>query len=474
MDEILNAPLHTVSQRLAEGEFSARELTAATLARIERLEPYLHSYATVLAQQALEAADLIDRRRMSGQDLGPLHGIPLGLKDIIAAAGAPTHIGSVALRNWSPGADSTVARRLRAAGAILIGKHQTTEGACGDHHPSLPTPVNPWNPHAWTGVSSSGSAVATAAGLSFGSFGSDTGGSIRFPAHCCGLVGLKPTWGRVSRHGVFPLAESLDHVGPIARTVEDVAILYATVAGYDPLDKTTLHAAVPTWSPPRTDKLTLRVGLDEAYCSVDVDTRVTRCLRRAAGILGDAGAEIVTVDVPRLGEMVSDWLVLCAHEAVAAHAATYPAQKAEYGPAIAALLEYGRRLDADAVSKAVQQRRHFVASHNALLDQVDMYLSPTFHHLTPTLSEAKQQMRGAGLRQFVAFTAPANLCGCPTLSLPGGCDSSGTPYGYQLVGRALGETELLLAGLTIERSSSWSGSAVPFETLQVRLASGNP
>lgn len=460
MQEFFTASLREVSQRLACGDLSSRELTTAMLARIETLDPQLHSYATVTPALALEAAARADSDRATGIHRGPLQGIPLGMKDIIAAAGAPTHAGSVALRNWNPGCESTLARRLREGGAVLLGKHQTTEAACGDHHPTIAPPVNPFNPGAWTGVSSSGSAVATAAGLSFGSFGSDTGGSIRFPSHCCGLVGLKPTWGRISRYGVFPLAESFDHVGPLARTVEDVAMLYEGVAGRDELDPTSLDEPVAPWSPQQSGRLALRIGFDEAYCNEGLHEPIARSLVDGCEVLRAAGATIVPVEIPRLGEAVSDWLSLCAAQAVEAHAATYPERAADYGPALTALLEFGRGIEPGVITLATESRQRFAASYAALFEHIDVFLSPTFYGMTPTVEEAARQMRGAGLRRFVAFTAPANLCGCPTLSLPGGLDESGTPFGYQLVGRALGEHALFSAGDAIEQSAQWPKSPV--------------
>ncbi len=455
MDEtVCEATIGQNAARLARGELSAVELAAATCARIERLEPRLaghaaHDAAAVLAQaQAADAA----RARGSG---GALCGIPVGLKDIIAAAGWPTGVGSVVLNGWRAGGDSTLARRLREAGAVITGKHRTTEAACGAHHPALPAPVNPWHAEAWTGVSSSGSGVAVAAGLAGGSFGSDTGGSIRFPAHCCGVVGLKPTRGRISRHGVFPLAGSLDHVGPLARSVADCALLYAAVAGHDADDPTTLTEPVAPWSAAAADPRALRVGIDEALLQDDLAPPVAAMLARAVAILRDAGVRLVAVRVPPLGAVVTDWLKLCAAEAVTAHADTFPAQRDDYGPALRALLDYGHAVDAAELERAVAARSHYQALHELLFETVDLYLSPVFDRPTPTAAEAARLMRGDGLRRFVAYTAPANLCGNPTLSLPAALDADGVPLGFQLVGRQRGEDALFSAGLACERGLDW-------------------
>lgn len=457
MDDLCEWSLTEAATALTRGLCSAVELTSAVLARIERLDTRLQAYACLDVEHAMASAREADRRRAAGETTSPMCGIPLGLKDIIAAAGMPTDVGSVALRNWGNRGDSTVAERLRAAGAVIIGKHRTTEGACGAHHPSLPVPLNPWHADAWTGVSSSGSAVAVAAGLAFGSFGSDTGGSIRFPAHCCGLVGLKPGWGRISVHGVYPLAPSLDHVGPIARRVNDVALLYAAVAGQDRRDSASLQFAVPSWDAERSCVRGLTVGFDEVYASDGVAAPITDALHHAAQALVDAGARLVPVQVPRLGDTVHAWLQLCAAEAATAHAATYPAKRNDYGPALRALLDWGCNLEVSTLASARAARAAFCDRYDALFDAVDLFLSPTFDNFTPSIAEVSTMMRGEGLRRFVAFTAPGNLYGCPTLSLPSALDPRGVPFGIQLVARKGAENALFDAGLACERASAWAG-----------------
>ncbi len=453
MGGIFSASIERTAARIRCGELGARDLTERLLARIARLEPALHAHATITAELALERAAAIDADRARGRPLGPLAGVPLGLKDIISAAGAPTHVGSRALRNWRPGGEATVTRRLREAGAVLIGKHQTTEAACGAHHPSLAAPCNPWHADAWTGVSSSGSGVAVAAALAFGSFGSDTGGSIRFPAHCCGVVGLKPSHGAIPLDGVFPLAPCFDHVGPLARSVGDVALLWHVASA--------AVAEAPAWQPPR-GRLALRVGYDEAWCGEDVAAPVAAALREAVSTLRAAGATIVPLAIPRLGAQADDWLVLTARAASDAHAATYPARASDYGPALSALLDYGATLDAAAMARASERVDDYARRFGGLFAAVDVLLSPVLHGLTPSRAEAARQMRSAGLRRFVAYTAPANLSGCPTLSLPGGCDALGVPWGYQLVGRRGGEALLFDAGHVLQQARPWPAVAPDF------------
>ena len=439
-----------ISNGLARGAFTVTALISRLLEHINATDGRFRAYATVMADEALAAAEAADRARAAGGGLGPLHGVPVGLKDIIATIDAPTHVGSLALRDWSPGIDATLAARLRAAGAIVVGKLQTTEGACGAHHPSIRPPVNPVHGDAWTGVSSSGAGVGVAAGLCVGAFGSDTGGSIRFPSHCCGVVGLKPTYGRISRHGVYPLAESLDHVGPMARNVADVAALYEAVAGLDSADSTTLAGEVTPWVPTPGAVARLRVGYDERYCSEGLEPAVADALAGAVAKLRDAGATIAPVEVPSLGETVSAWLALCATEACAAHRQTYPAQQEAYGPALRALLDFGARVSEVELEAAGRDAAAFRQRYDAVFNDVDLVMSPTMADRTPSIDEAAKQMRGDGLRRFVAYTAPANLCGNPALCLPAGLDARGYPFGFQLVGRRLAESALFDAGHAIE------------------------
>ena len=234
-------PLHyqtiqQVAELIRTKRLSPVELTEVSLQRIEELDGRFKSYATVTADQALATAAAAEREIASGSWRGPLHGVPLAVKDLCFTRGVRTMGGTPVLARHVPGFDATVVARLAAAGAVVLGKLNLSEGAMGGYHSSFDIPLNPWNPGRWTGTSSSGSGVATAAGLCFGSLGSDTGGSIRYPSACCGLVGLKPTWGRVSRHGVLALAESLDHVGPMTRSSADAGLVLQAIAGFDPGD----------------------------------------------------------------------------------------------------------------------------------------------------------------------------------------------------------------------------------------------
>jgi amidase len=347
------------AERIRTGELSALELLETTLSRIARLNPEVRAFATQTPELARREAARVDERIASGERALPLAGVPVAVKDLLATRDAPTHAGTVVRKNWNPGVDATVVTRLREAGAVLVGKLTTTEGASGVHHPSVTPPINPWNADYWTGASSSGSGAATAAGLCFAALGSDTGGSIRFPSACCGLVGLKPTWGRVSRFGVFPLAESLDHVGPMARGVADAAAIFEAISGHDPRDPTTLHGAPARLEADTSGVRGLRVGYDEAYCRDGIAPLVADAISKSVDVLREAGAEICRLRVPERPEMISGWLVLCAMEAVAAHDGFYPERGEDYGPALAALLDYGRRRSHAEIARAMIDRGVF-------------------------------------------------------------------------------------------------------------------
>ncbi len=239
--------LMEVSARLRRGELKPTALTETILARIARHDGVLKSYTTLLADRAMAKAREAEAELNRGLRRGPLHGVPIAVKDLCCTDYAPTAAGMFIHKDFVPPHTSTVVERLERGGAIILGKLSMTEGAFATHHPNMPTPVNPWHAEVWTGASSSGSGAATAAGLCYGSLGSDTGGSIRFPSSACGLTGLKPTWGRVSRYGVFALSESLDHIGPMTRNAADCAAMLAAIAGADRRDPTALLAPVPDY-----------------------------------------------------------------------------------------------------------------------------------------------------------------------------------------------------------------------------------
>ncbi len=456
MTELHDLSLVEVSQRLKRREVSPVELVNAMLERIHALDPQLHSYAIVTPELALRQAKEAEAEIGKGKVRGPLHGVPIALKDLCATPEAPTRVGALALGAWNPNGEATVAARLREAGAVLLGKLQMTEGAYGAHHPEIAVPVNPWRADAWPGVSSSGSGVAPAAGLCFGALGTDTGGSIRFPTYCCSLSGIKPTWGRVSRHGVFPLAESLDHVGPMARTVADAAAMLGVIAGADPDDPTALGAPVPDYlASVETGVRGLRIGYDEDYCSAGVAPEISAALRDAAERLRDRGAEIVAVSVPPRAETVARWTVMCAAEAALAHAETFPSRADQYGPLLRALLEHGRSASALDYAAAHRARLYFAGALARVFEGVDAMLSPTWHRPTPTHQQVEELLASGEVDALISFTAPFDMSGSPALCLPAGFDDHGLPYGFQVIGRHLGEETLCQIGHAYQQDTDW-------------------
>jgi len=443
-----------VSEALRRGELSSVEATQAMLDRIGRLDGSLRSFNTVTADRALAHARQADAEIAAGFSRGPLHGVPLAVKDLCFTRDAPTSAGMTIHKDWVPDFDATVVRRLDAAGAVILGKLHMTEGAALHHHPDMPAPRNPWNPDYWPGVSSSGSGVAVAAGLCYGATGSDTGGSIRFPSSACGLTGIKPTWGRVSRHGIFPLAESLDHIGPMARTAGDAAAMLGAMAGEDPEDPTSLDALVPDYLAALGANIRgVRIGVDPVYAGEGVDSEVTAALADAERALAGLGANIRQVRFPAGGHGRAAAVGL-AIEIAHAHRETFPARAAEYGPELAKTIEAGLKTSPLAAADALRSRRIFAGEVNRLWRDIDLLLIPALPSTTPTV-EAAKAMGGAQIGQLSRFTLPFNLTGLPTITLPCGVSKGGLPIGMQLVGQHLSEPLLCRAGHAFQRATDW-------------------
>jgi amidase len=448
--------LDEVARRLKARTLSSVDATRSTLDRIARIDPVLMSYATVTAERALADAAARDADTAAGRTRGVLHGVPIAVKDLCSTAGVATAAGMAIHRHNLPDKDATVVARLKAAGAVILGKLQMTEGAFGAHHPGIPAPLNPWNKSYWTGASSSGSGAATAAGLCYASLGSDTGGSIRFPSTMNGLSGLKPTWGRVSRAGVFPLAESLDHVGPMARSALDCALVLGVIAGADPADPTAVPLDVPDYAGAIGAGVRgKRIGLPAKLGDLDEDSG--QALAGAVAALQKAGAEIVEVTLPPQFEPAShDWVALCAVETAVAHEATYPARKDEYGPVLAALIEMGHRLSGVELARLQVRRAALTGALNTLLGSVDLLLMPVMGVATWSLDRLAATGRDpVAVAARLRYTAPFDMSGHPTLTLPGGLTADGVPAGFQIVGRAFDEAGILAAGHAYQQTTDW-------------------
>ena len=456
-------PLHfrtitEIAEHIAAKQLSPVDVTTAMLERIEQLDGQLKSYATVMREHAMASAQEAEREINAGMYRGPLHGIPIAVKDLCFTKGVRTMGAAKVMADHVPTFDGTVIAKLEAAGAILLGKLNLTEGAMGGYNSEFDIPKNPWNPDRWTGSSSSGSGVATAAGLCFGSLGSDTGGSIRFPSASCGIVGIKPTWGRVSRYGVLALAESMDHVGPMTRSVVDAGIMLEAIAGFDVNDPTSLPSPVPNMLEGIGQDLRgIRIGFDENYATHDIDVELAEAVRIGVGTLADEGAEIVEVALPDVDEYVSAWPTLCSAEAVLAHAATYPSQRDDYGPWFRGWLDMGAKVTGADYAKANNLRAACTGHLRRVFAEIDVLVCPSMsappHRVSPKMLYGTY---GARDLKFQRFTVPFDYNGAPTLSVPCGVNSEGLPLSIQFVGKHLTEPLLCRVGDAYERATPWS------------------
>jgi amidase len=456
-DDLAYLSLVDLAERIRSRTLSPVEATEAMLARIAALDTSLHAYATVTAERARVRAREAESEIAAGRYRGPLHGVPIAVKDLCFTRGVPSAAGMAIHKDFVPPLDATVVARLELAGAILLGKLQMTEGAFSEHHPSVTPPVNPWHPDYWTGVSSSGSGVATAAGLCYGSLGSDTGGSIRFPSTSNGITGLKPTWGRVSRHGVFPLADSLDHIGPMTRSAADCAAMLAVIAGADPHDPTALIDPVPDYLANLGGGVRgLRIGIDRSLIETAVESEVSAVLLRALDVLAAEGALVLDIRLPDLAPMAGMWTRACAAETAMAHKATYPARADEYGPALKALIDLGRGLSALDYTEMQSERDRFKGRLRQVFAGIDLIALPAMPAAPMTIARRAELRRDpATASSVLLFTAPFDLSGSPTITLPAGFAASGVPIGFQLIGRHLDEAMLLRAGHAFQRSTDW-------------------
>jgi amidase len=445
-----------VGQQIHAGKLSSLEVTNAMLERIQRLDGKFKSYAHVMAEQAVAEAIAAEKEIASGRIKGPLHGVPIAVKDLCWVKGAPAAHGMTLHRDFHPSEDATVVARLRDAGAIILGKLQT-EGAYADHHPKIDPPKNPWNADLWPGASSSGSGSATAAGLCFGSLGTDTGGSIRFPSAANGITGLKPTWGRVSRYGAFELAATLDHIGPMARSAVDCGAILAVIAGQDPRDTTSVPLPVPDYLHGLSGDLRgVTIGVDRRWTSEGTDEAASRVLSEGLRVAADLGATIKNITFPDPTAVIADWFPLCGIEAAVAHEETYPARKDEYGPGLAGLLDLGRQQSGMDYQKIVLRREAFRGALRLLFEEVDLIAVPAQAFAAPTLAKMATLTEDPSLiGGLLRFTCPFDMTGSPTITLPGGFAPNGGPVAFQFVGGHFDEARLVHAGDAFQRVTDW-------------------
>lgn len=449
-----------ISKMIKTREISSTDLTQLMLNRIAKVDKKLNSYLALFNEVALANAAKLDKELASGKYRGPLHGVPIAVKDLLYITNAPTTGGHAFKKDFVPTYNATVVNKLQEAGAIILGKTNLTEGAMGGYHPDFKIPVNPWGPYE-PGESSSGSGVATAAGLCFGSIGTDTGGSIRSPALVNGIVGLKPTYGLVSRHGVMSLAESMDHVGPLTRSVEDAALMLEAIAGHDPNDPTSLDIEVPDFTASLKSGIQgVRIGVDADYISEGVEVPLSESIQNAIKVLGDLGAEIVPIKTPGKNEEWDEkWYTICAKEAAISHRETYPAKKDDYGLFFQDFLELGHSITDEQYAKAMEYRKNISTQFREQFSQVEVIVSPS-GGMPDVLSEDIIRGPMSGWDPYLSdfdwhFDSLADLTGTPALAMPCGEAKEGAPPGFQLMADVLMEPLLFRVGYALEQATKW-------------------
>ncbi len=437
------------------------EAVRAVLDRIDRFGPRLNAWITVRREEALAEAAAAERSLRAGEDRGPLHGIPVSVKDNIDTAGIRTTCGSPLSRDRIPGSDATVVRRLREAGAILLGKTNLLEFAYGVVHPAFGQCNNPWDTTHTSGGSSSGSASSVAAGMGYASLGSDTGGSIRIPAAYCGIVGLKPTYGCVSRHGVFPLSWSLDHVGPLTRTADDARLVLQAIAGPDPADPTMVLDTLSDASRPQADLRGVRVGIIPEHAGEDLRPGVAAAFSRALDVLKASGAQIQDVRVPSILYSEEATLTVIAAEAASIHEGWLRDGSADqYAPMVRVQLELGAMVPAVDYLRAQRLRAKLMAEFDAAFSGVDVIIAPTVAHVAPG-QNAHPGVAGRGRTRAMKRTCPHNLTGQPAISVPCGTAEDGLPVGLQIIGPRWRDDLVLSVAAAFESRAGWRAACPP-------------
>jgi len=455
-DDLAFLTITDLARAIHDRKVSPTEVTRAMLERIERVDSRINSYITVTSDLALQQAKQAEQDLVSGKDAGPLHGVPIALKDLYATKGIRTTGHSQVLVDWIPDEDATVTTLLRQAGAVLLGKlamHEFAFGAPGFDTP-FPPARNPWGPEHITGGSSSGSGAALAAGLCYGALGSDTGGSIRSPAALCGIAGIKPTYGRASRAGVLPLSWSLDHVGPMARSVADCALMLEAIAGYDPKDPASADVAVPDFTSTLNNGVAgLRIGVPRDWFNEADGTHpeVLAAFEAALGVLAGEGAQIVEVDsAPFIKARAANTIIMIS-EAYAYHEDTLKTRPQDLSTGVRNRAREGAFISAADYVDA-QRARVILGNHvRSIMRDVDVVASPAAPQPAETFEEQDPDAR----YRMPSYTPVYNLTGLPAMSVPCGFSSDGFPIGLQIAGRAFDEATVLRVAHAYERATDW-------------------
>jgi aspartyl-tRNA(Asn)/glutamyl-tRNA(Gln) amidotransferase subunit A len=453
--------LTSVAQAIAQKRLSSREATQSCLTRIAQWQPRLNAFMAIEAEAALAAADDADAAFAKGNNRGALHGVPLAHKDMYYETGKVVTCGSHIRRDFVATVTSTALQRLKDAGTIRLGSLQMSEFAYGPtgHNAHYGPVRNPFALDHITGGSSSGSGSAVAARLTFAALGSDTGGSIRMPAHFCGVTGLKTTVGRISRAGAMPLSQSLDTVGPLARSAEDCGLLLGLMAGADPHDLTAVAGPVPDYVAAAQQPMKgVKIGVPATFYVDDLDPDVARVLDETIATLKQEGATIVAVELPDQRQLSAASQLVIAVEAAAFHKRWMIERPQDYGPQVLMRLENGLAIPGVSYLEALRWRGLALSAHIAAVAGVDAVIAPVAPMAAPTIAESdvgNSPDAEAVIQRLTRFTRPINYLGLPSLAIPSGFTGSGLPVGMQLIGRSFDEATLLRIGAAFQRATDF-------------------
>jgi aspartyl-tRNA(Asn)/glutamyl-tRNA(Gln) amidotransferase subunit A len=453
--------LTSVAQAIAQKRLSSREATQSCLTRIAQWQPRLNAFMAIEAEAALAAADDADAALAKGNNRGALHGVPLAHKDMYYETGKVVTCGSHIRRDFVASVTATALQRLKDAGTIRLGSLQMSEFAYGPtgHNAHYGPVRNPFALDHITGGSSSGSGSAVAARLTFAALGSDTGGSIRMPAHFCGVTGLKTTVGRISRAGAMPLSQSLDTVGPLARSAEDCGLLLGLMAGADPHDLTAVAGPVPDYIAAAQQPMKgVKIGVPSTFYVDDLDPDVARVLDETIATLSQEGATIVAVELPDQRQLSAASQLVIAVEAAAFHKRWMIERPQDYGPQVLMRLENGLAIPGVSYLEALRWRGLALSAHIAAVAGVDAVIAPVAPMAAPTIAESdvgNSPDAEAVIQRLTRFTRPINYLGLPSLAIPSGFTASGLPVGMQLIGRSFDEATLLRIGAAFQRATDF-------------------
>ena len=462
MNPLCSMSIKEAANLISAHELKPSELVEVHLDRINSTDDKLNSFVTILSESALSSSLIAEKEIMDGNYKGPLHGIPIGLKDLYDTAGVATAVGSKIYRDRVPQTDATVVSMLKQAGAIVIGKLQMHEFALGatSINPHDGPSRNPWDTERITGGSSGGSASSVSAGQCMASLGTDTGGSIRIPSALCGIVGLKPTFGRVSRNGVFPLSWTMDTVGPMTRTVEDAALMLNAIVSFDPSDPgSALHETEDFTTKIGLELDGLTIGVPQEYFYETTSTEVQTALANAEKVFESLGAQIIPISLPVLEHSLAISGTIMLTEAASVHENNLKDRPFDIGEDVRLRLTQGSLYSALDYLKSQRGRHEFNNQVTKTMETADILLAPTVGIGAPRIDDKTIVLHGVeypALALMPRLTRPHNICGLPTISIPCGFTSSGLPIGMQLAGRAFEDSVVIQTAYAYENATDWA------------------